>query len=183
MKPEDFTSIKDGLESDLAKATGVLDWSSGMGWCKGSFADGDFSIFSTSPLLSTERPENPDLAKPWGIPLESVEEILAKKLRLRMYGNGEFLARDFYDIITANEENPQALSRALSILGNDKREDIVEELHYWRRRSLAGRSVEEVHHPEWLPDLVSRTSDIIKSGPSLVPEPDPPPPSPSFDPF
>lgn len=172
MKIEDFLSIKDGLESDLAQAKGVLDWRSGQGWCRGSFAEGEFSIFSTPPLLSMEVVGEIDFAEQGGLKMEFVAEILAKKLRLRMYGNGECLARDCYDLVTAAEQQPQALNIALSCLTGDQKEELVNEFNLnWNKHTLAGRPLQEVHHPEWLSDLATRTSRIIEN--SLGIETDP----------
>lgn len=45
---------------------------------------------------------------------ESVEEILSKKVRLRMIGEGAYLIRDLYDLACAEAVDPQALGRALA---------------------------------------------------------------------
>lgn len=82
------------------------------GWMKGHCDEGEFSIVATNPLLP-ECNRTPDREKMWNIPLESSGEILARKLMLRIYANGEFVSRDLYDLVTAAEMEPQALADAL----------------------------------------------------------------------
>jgi len=66
-------------------------------------------MFSTLPLLSKEVEGEPDFAKQGGLKMESVSEILAKKLRLRMYVNVECLARDCHDLVIVAESNLKPL--------------------------------------------------------------------------
>jgi len=45
---------------------------------------------------------------------EGPAEILSKKLRLRMLGEGVYLIRDLYDLAVAGLRDPDALAKALS---------------------------------------------------------------------
>ncbi len=45
---------------------------------------------------------------------ESPAEILSKKIRLRMLGEGAYLIRDLYDLAVAGLRDPEALEKALS---------------------------------------------------------------------
>ena len=165
-----FSRTKDKLYAALEEAP-AQDLASGQGWLTGAFPEGEFSVATTAPLLvpAPESSREPD----WGIRIESTAEILARKLRLRMYGNGEFVSRDFYDICTAAEKDPQALARALEILTEEERKDIAAEVAgMGSRANRLGRPLTDVHRPEWLPDLARRTAQLIRSAPSQEPAPE-----------
>ncbi len=146
-----------------------MTWYDGSGWCRGSFAEGEFSISTTPPLINTNKVEGNDIVRNWGIRLESPDEILAKKLRLRIYGNGEFVVRDCYDLVTAAEEYPDFLECALGILTERQRVEIAAELRS-RKTMLGGRTLDTPHYQEWIPDLSLRTADFVEHGPPPDPE-------------
>lgn len=133
----------------------------------GRLAEGKFAIATTLPVLKTA----PDLnateeTADWGFTLEAVDEILAKKPRLRIYGNGEFLARYCYDLVTATEKDSDSLPRALGVLNTHQRGEIADELRSIRSIArLEGRALEAPHHPEWLTDLPIRAAEIVEKGP------------------
>ena len=113
-----------GRMAELLKAAAVTDVLHGRGWLTGICANGEFSISTTPPLLRS--PAKPaDHEGRFGILLEPTAEILGRKLRLRMYNNGEFVSRDFYDICTAHERDPSALDQALSSLTEDMGHEIA----------------------------------------------------------
>lgn len=172
----DFQELYLKLENSLNRATDLLTWYDGPGWCRGSFAEGEFSIATTPPLLKADQAETRNLVEPWGIHLEFPDEILAKKLRLRIYGNGEFVVRDCYDLVTAGEEYPDILQRALAILTERQRAEIGAELRSRKTAGLlGGRTLDSPHHPEWIHDLSSRTADLVEHGPPTRPKPSNPP--------
>lgn len=179
MEAADFQELYGKLETSLNKATGLLTWHDGPGWCRGSFAEGEFSIATTPPLINRDQAEGRDVDGKWGITLEYPDEILAKKLRLRIYGNGEFVVRDCYDLVTAAEEYPDVLECALSILTERQRVEIAAEM---RSRNmvgmLEGRTLDTPHHPEWIHDLSLRTAEIVEHGPPAITEPEAGPQSP-----
>ena len=150
--------------------TSLIRSNAGNGWFTGTFPEGEFSIATTPPLLPKSVPFPDSLVKGWGIPVETPSEILAKKLRLRIYGNGEFVARDFYDICTAAEKDPQSLKMALDVLTDSEREEIGEEIQsFGPGASRLGRALMAVHQPEWLSNLANRTADLILPSPEEKP--------------
>ena len=149
---------------NLAIEAGAANVRSGRGWLNGLFPEGEFSISTTEPVLEPGTGEERESR--FGLPLESVPEILARKLALRMYGNGEFVSRDFYDICTASERDGAALERALTALSSDERSEVAREISgYGPSANSRGRPLTEVHRPEWLPDLAGRTARIVEYGP------------------
>ncbi len=137
---------------DRLKAAGIGKMRGGSGWLNGVCEEGDFSIGTTENLLPSD--PQPDLDEKWGYPLDSVREILARKFRLSMYGNGEFVSKDFYDILTAREKDPGSPHNALETLTADERQEIEDEiLGYGKQAMRPGRELTDVHRPDWLDDL------------------------------
>ena len=102
--------------------------------------------------------------------MEEAAEVLAKKLHFRMYGHGEFVSRDFYDICTAAEEAPSQLRQATASLSPDQRGELAKEIRgFGGRAHRLGRPLLKVHRPEWLSDLAVRCADLVVKGPT--PEP------------
>ena len=135
---------------------------------KGVYPEGEFSISTTTPLLPV-RGSAEELEGAWSIPLERIEEILARKLLLRMYQNGDFVVRDIYDFFTAADMAPQALMTAISILKSHQRQEIANEIVHFRGRvATLGRPLLDVHRPEWLPHLAERVALLISDGPKQV---------------
>ena len=63
---------------------------------------------------------------------------------------------------------------ALDVLTDSEREEIGEEIQsFGTDASRLGRSLMEVHQPEWLPDLANRTADLILPSPEEKPTPRP----------
>lgn len=172
MEASDFQALYGQLETSLDKATDLLTWHDGPGWCRGSFAEGEFSMATTPPLLKRDRGEVRDVIGKWGITLEYPDEILAKKLRLRIYGNGEFVIRDCYDLVTAAEEYPDVFKQALDVLTERQRIEIANELRTRKTVDmLGGRTLDKPHNPEWITDLPLRTAVLVEFGPQARPEP------------
>lgn len=165
-----FSCTKDRLLAALKEAE-VRHLASGHGWLTGGFPEGEFSVATTPPLLMPALVGSSETD--WGILLESTAEILARKLRLRMYRNGDFVTRDFYDICTAAEQDPRALDRALETLTEKERKEIASEVAgMGSRANRLGRPLKDIHRPDWLPDLAWRTAQLIRSGPSQEPTPE-----------
>ena len=105
--------------------------------------------------------------------MEEAAEVLAKKLHFRMYGHGEFVSRDFYDICTAAEKAPSQLQRALSALSPRQRDELEEEIRgFGGHAHMLGRPMLKVHRPEWLNGLEVRTADLVLNGPAQEPAPE-----------
>lgn len=161
-----FSEAKDRL-LDLLAAAPFGQIRHGRGWLNGLCPEGEFSFVTAEPLLCPVGSQ--DRESRFNMVLEPVAEILGRKLLLRMYGNGEFVARDLYDICTAGERHPAALNRALSLLTADMRRELFSELS-GRGPDAArmGRDLTEVHRPGWLADLGQRAAALI--GPDVAPE-------------
>ena len=145
----------------LAVEAGARSVRFGLGWLNGVFPEGEFRISATEPLLdagtSVEREAR------FGLPLESVAEILARKLVLRLHELGELLSRDFYDLCTAAERDGASLERALSALSSDERGEVAREISsLGRSADRRGRALAAVHRPEWLPELARLTARIVE---------------------
>ena len=183
--PAAFSRSADRLLQLLGQ-TGIMRLESGQGWMKGVYEEGEFGISTTEPLLPGG--DDPgERESTWNMSLESIEEILARKLLLlRMCQNGEFVVRDFYDVVTAGDLAPQALETALSVLKDHQRNEIADEITRPRVVRLAsiitpGRPLRDVHRPDWLPNLANRAALLIADGPQPEPEPEPESsPSPGF---
>ena len=78
-------------------------------------------------------PKGPVRIRNSRVEAESVEEILSKKLRLRMLGEGAYLVRDLYDIAVARVKDREALRRALGAESPRRFHQIAGEL-----RSIGG---------------------------------------------
>ena len=161
-----FGEAKDRLLTVLATAS-IGQIRHGRGWLNGLCPEGEFSIATTEPLLPQVGPQ--DHESRFNMILEPVAEILGRKLLLRMYTNGEFVARDLYDICTAGERHPAALNRAVSLLTADMREELFDELSgLGPDAARMGRDLTEVHRPGWLADLGQRAAALV--GPDTAPE-------------
>ncbi len=154
-----------GREGDriqaLLKAASVTNIRHGRGWLNGMCADGEFSMSTTTPLLPALT-ELADRESCFGLGLEPTAEILARKLKLRMYGNGEFVSRDFYDICTAGERDRDGLELALSDISVEMRAEIAREIaSLGPQAARLGRPLTGVHRPSWLGNLGERAAELI----------------------
>ncbi|MCY4541438.1 MAG: nucleotidyl transferase AbiEii/AbiGii toxin family protein [Rhodobacteraceae bacterium] len=168
--PAAFSRSIDRLIQMLGQ-TGIAQFESGQGWMKGVYEEGEFGISTTEPLLPV-RVEPRERESIWNIALESIEEILARKILLRMNQNGEFVVRDFYDVVTAGDLAPQTLEAALTVLENHQRKEIADEITHFGARlgnriTNLGRPLLDVHRPEWLPTLANRAALLIADGHGL----------------
>ena len=165
MGREDFRVVRSGRWPGSMERTGMLTYEEGQGWCRGSFSNGGFTISATEPLLSGHVVPA-DREASWRLRLEAVDEILAKKLRLRMYGDGKIAARDFHDICTAAEEKPAALERALAVLSPRQRGELAAEV-----RSLGlsakGRTLVMPCNPDRTLQLSRKVAELLKHGLNL----------------
>lgn len=169
----DFSRTRDRLYIALEKAA-AQNLDDSYTWLAGAFPEGEFCVADTSLILvpAHGRSREPD----WGILVESTAEILARKLRLRMWSNDDFVTRDFYhvyDICTAAEMDPGALTRALETLPAEQRRETADKIHVLGTRAEhLGRTLMGVHRPEWLPDLAWRAAKLIHDGPERKPAPE-----------
>ena len=162
--PDLFRRAGDDVRT-LAVEAGARNVRSGQGWLNGVFPEGEFRISATEPLLDAGTGVEREAR--FGLPLEPVAEILARKLVLRLHELGEFLSRDFYDLCTAAERDGASLERALSALSSDERREIAREISSWGPLAdRRGQDLAAVHRPEWIPDLARIAAQIVESGAS-----------------
>ncbi|MXW87511.1 MAG: hypothetical protein F4Z55_17105 [Boseongicola sp. SB0667_bin_21] len=134
----------------------------------GVFPEGEFSISATEPLLDTGTGVEREAR--FGLPLESVAEVLARKLVLRLHEHGEYLSGDLYDLCTAAERDGASLEVALSALSSEERGEIAREISgLGRSANMRGQALTAVHRPEWLPELVRLTARIVENGAQRMP--------------
>ncbi len=91
-----------------------------------SFPDSEATMLPVAHI----HPESPDAPRIRGsaVKAEGVAEILSKKIRLRMLGEGAYLIRDLYDLAAAALRDPEALRAALAAESPRRLRRIVEEL-------------------------------------------------------
>ncbi|MDE0524399.1 MAG: hypothetical protein OXH79_20840 [Boseongicola sp.] len=145
----------------LAVEAGARSVRFGQGWLNGVFPEGEFRISATEPLLDAG--SGVEREARFGLPLESVAEILARKLVLRFHEHGEYLSGDFYDLCTAAERDAASLEQALSALSSAGRGEIAREISgLGRSADRRGQALTAVHRPEWLPELARLTARIVE---------------------
>lgn len=91
-------------------------------------AFGDREVTMLPAVRIHRIPEKPIRIRNTQVAVESVEEILGKKLRLRMIGEGAYLIRDLYDIAAAEIEDPDALRRTLEAEPPRRLQQVAREL-------------------------------------------------------
>ncbi len=163
MEPESFRAAAAPLTRLLTEGAGT-QIRQGRGWFNAMLPDGDFSITTAEALLADDGP--PERESVFGLALESTAQILARKLRYRMWGNGEFVARDLYDLCTGAVRDPNAVARALDVLDPYARTALADEIaRLGPRVARMGRALTAVDHPEWLVDLGRTAARLIAEGP------------------
>lgn len=90
------------------------------------FDEGEVTLIPAVRLVPRER--QPVVVEGSEVPVEEIEEILAKKIRLRMLGAGSYLVRDLYDVACAAGRDPEALRRVLAAEGSRRLRQIADEL-------------------------------------------------------
>lgn len=110
------------------------------GYLKFATSHGSVSLFTTEPVVEEARVKSSDREVETQIALESTEEILAKKLVRRIWGNGVFVSRDAYDIVIAAAYEPDALDVARSELLEIQRIAICDRFRELSRSGLETKS-------------------------------------------
>lgn len=90
------------------------------------FDEGEVTLMPAVRLVPRER--QAVVVEGSEVPVESIREIPAKKVRLRMPGAGSCLVRDLYDVARAARRDPEALGRALAGEGPRRLRQIADEL-------------------------------------------------------
>ena len=90
------------------------------------FDEGEVTLIPAVRLVPRER--QAVVVEGSEVPVEEIEEILAKEIRLRMLGAGSYLVRNLYDVACAARRDPEALRRALAGEGSRRLRQIADEL-------------------------------------------------------
>lgn len=103
-----------------------------------------------------------------GLNLENTTEILAKKLRGRILGLGDFATRDFYDFCVACHEAPDSLNKCLATATETEIEAICHELKRWRssepiKAANKGKLLIEPRYPAIANNLWSHSENVFRT--------------------
>ena len=135
-KGEEMTKIF----ASMAKSGEVSSPTVNSGYLTFITTHGSVSLFTTEPVVEGFRVKSGDREVETQIALESTEEILAKKLVRRIWGNGVFVSRDAYDIVIAAAYEPDALDVARSELLENQRMAICDRFQELSRSGLETRA-------------------------------------------
>lgn len=131
------------------------------GWLRVHFPEGPAAVM-TIPR-PTVRDPYVQYVQGTDIPTESTAEILARKLQSRILDLGVFTDRDLYDLLVAQEHDPDALRRVLVSVTAEERAAIASELGALPRHWSSGEPVREPSYPELLDDLASRARRLFNA--------------------
>ena len=136
------------------------------GWLRVHFPEGPVA------LMTIPRPTVRDAYTQWAygtdIPTESTAEILARKLQSRILDLGVFTDRDLYDLLVAQEQDPEALRRVLASVTNAERATIASELRGLPRHWSSGEPVRDAAYPSLLRDLAPRARRLFETAPNIT---------------
>ena len=131
------------------------------GWLRVHLPEGPAALM-TIPRPSV-RDAYTEVARGTEIPTESSAEILARKLQSRILDLGVFTDRDLYDLLVAQQHDPEALRRVLNSITTAERATIANELrtlpHHWS----SGEPVREPAYPDLLSDLAGRARRLFEA--------------------
>lgn len=126
------------------------------------FEEGEVTLIPTVRLVQRER--QAVVVEGSEVPVEEVEEILAKKIRLRMLGAGSYLVRDLYDVACAARRDPEALRRVLAREGSRRLRQVADELAALDDfEGTLIRPVENWSHREIRDEVVAVCRDAAKA--------------------
>ncbi len=111
-----------------------------------------------SALLDVRERSDEALA---GVPLETNEAILVRKMQGRMYGLGMFTERDVYDLASAAQHDPAALNAALSALTEEERTYIGRELRLSKQWDQPQKRLLSPAHPTVAGNLRVAAVEIV----------------------
>lgn len=138
------------------------------GWLRIVFPEGPAALM-TIPR-PTIRDAYPQRTTGTGTATESTAEILARKLQSRVLDLGVFTERDLYDLLVAQQQDPEALRRVLASITASERATIASELRSLPRH-WSNEPVLEPAYPDLLRNLASRARRLFEADPTdLSPE-------------
>lgn len=129
------------------------------------FDEGEVTLIPVARLVRRERQAG--VVEGSEVPVEEIEEILAKKVRLRMLGAGSYLVRGLYDVACAARRDAEALGRVLAGEGPRRLRQIADELAALDDfEGTLIRPVEKWTHREIRDEVVAICRDAAKALPA-----------------
>lgn len=127
---------------------------------------GELGLYTPPPPIEAEAPTH--CVRGTGVALERTEVILARKLHGRMLEQGDFVARDLYDLAAAASFSPDALDAALDSLSEDEVESIREGLgdlpsDFMTSRHLAGAPLLDLRTPRCLASQPDKCLAVVRA--------------------
>lgn len=130
------------------------------GWLRVHFPEGPAALM-TIPR-PTIRDDYAERAQGTDVPTESTAEILARKVQSRILDLGVFTDRDLYDLLVAEQRDPEALRRVLASITPGERVAIANELRGLPYNWSSGEPVREPAHPNLLRGLARRAQALFE---------------------
>ena len=146
--------------SDLVAEVGEGTVEVERGWLRVHFPEGPAALM-TIPR-PTIRDAYVERAQGTDVPTESTAEILARKVQSRILDLGVFTDRDLYDLLVAEQRDPEALRRVLASIAPGERAAIANELRALPHNWSSGEPVREPAHPNLLRSLARRTRTLFE---------------------
>lgn len=147
--------------SDLVAEAGEGAVEVERGWLRVLFPEGP------AALMTIPRPTIRDAyvehTQGTNVPTESTAEILARKVQSRILDLGVFTDRDLYDLLVAQQRDPEALRRVLASITAGERTAIADELRGLPYNWSSGEPVREPTHPNLLRGLARRTQALFEA--------------------
>lgn len=125
---------------------------------------GDIDFVVAGGVTSIEPTERLEFAG-WSLPLESSEEILAKKLYFRA---GLLKPRDAFDLVAVHRADPQAARRALAASA-PRREELLRRLHALQAQPVEASGADILALGDFaslLPNLIADALALVEGAPS-----------------
>ena len=110
----------------------------------------------------TIRDDHVERTKGTDIATESTAEILARRVQSRILDLGVFTDRDLYDLLVAEQRDPEALRRVLASITTGERAAIADELRGFPHNWSSGELVREPAHPNLLRGLARRAQALFE---------------------
>ena len=130
------------------------------GWLRVHFPEG-LAALMTIPR-PTIRDDYAEGAQGTDVPTESTAEILARRVQSGILDLGVFTDRDLYDLLVAEQRDPEALRRVLASITPGERATIADELRGLPYNWSSSEPVREPAHPNLLRGLARRAQALFE---------------------
>ena len=134
------------------------------GWLRVHFPEGPAALMTIPRPTITDK--YAETAGGTDIPTESSAEILARKLQSRILDLGVFTDRDLYDLLAAQQHDPESLRRVLASVTSTERATIASELRVLPYHWSSGEPVREPAYPNLLQNLAPRARRLFEADPN-----------------